>query len=227
MSPTDTLTVMLLAAHFLALGVATMVFFWMIFLRRRNRVADKSHPSDLEICPLRIATAIRPAIWLAVRSLEPKTVRAALPHKDEFTISPPVNGWVVVTGPGLPDPGDDVDRCFRFLTAASRQLGHLQFFQMEKFSGHHAWVRLDDGRVTRAYAWASETIWNQGAKTPAENRLGMNCCDYGENSGAGAWTASEPAAANIEKIPLLAACWSLDPEMLHRADGDAGESARF
>ncbi len=43
---------------------------------------------------------------------------------------------------------------------------------------------MDDGCVTRAYAWAGETIWNQGAKTLAENGLGMKCSGYGEESGS-------------------------------------------
>ena len=176
---------------------------------------------------MRAAAAIRPTTWLAVRSLESKTIRAVLANKDKFSISPRVNGWVIVTGSGLPNPSDDVDGCFRFLTAASRKLGHVQFFHMEKFSAHHAWARMDDGCVTRAYAWAGETIWNQGAKTLAENGLGMKCFGYGEDSGAGFWTTKENAAANVEKIPLLAARWSLDPGILRRVNGIAGESSRF
>jgi hypothetical protein len=218
---------MLVLAHFLALGVAVMVFLWMIFLQRRNRAAEAFHPSTGHILPLHATLAIRPATWLAVRSLGAGTVRAALADKNKFSISPRVNGWVIVTGSGLPNPAEDVDGCFRFLTAVSRKLGHVQFFHMEKFSAHHAWARMDDGCVTRAYAWAGETIWNQGAKTLAENGLGMKCFGYGEDSEAGFWTTCENAAANLEKIPLLAARWSLDPEILHRADGIAGESSRL
>jgi hypothetical protein len=221
------MTVMLLVAHFLALGVATMVFLWIFFLQRRSRMEKRSSGAGGDFFPLRAADAIRPASWLAVRSIEPTAVRTALAARDEFYISPRVHGWVIVTGPGLPSPSDDVDRCFRFLTAASRKLGHLQFFHMEKFSGHHAWARMDDGCVTRAYAWAGETVWNQGVKTPAERGLGMKCHGYGEGPGAGSWTGNEHAAANIKKIPLLAARWSLDPEILHRAGGGVGESYPF
>jgi hypothetical protein len=218
------MTLMLLAAHFLALGVAVMVFGWMIFLHRRNRSAEKINHSAGDFFPP-AAAAMRPATWLAVRALEPDGVRAVLPDKDEFFISPRVNGWVIVTGPGLPDPGDDVDGCFRFLTFVSRKLGHIQFFHAEKFSTDHAWARLDDGCVTRAYAWAGETIWNQGEKTLAENALALNCSGYGDDS-AGIWAAKENAAANVEKIPLLAARWSVDPEIFIRADGINGESSR-
>lgn len=221
------MTLMLLLAHFLALGVAVMVFAWMIFLRHRNRAAEKFHDSAGAVFPSPAAVAIRPATWLAVRSLESATVRAVLPDKDGFSISPRVNGWVIVTGPGLPDPSEDVDECFRFLTAVSRTLGHVQFFHMEKFSAHHAWARMDEGCVTRAYAWAGETIWNQGASTLAENTLGLKCPGYGEDADTGCWTTKENAAANVEKIPQLAARWSLDPEILHRANGMAGGSSRL
>jgi hypothetical protein len=219
------MTLMLLMAHFLALSVAIMVFLWMIFLQRRNRAAARLRPSAGEIFPS--SDAIRPATWLAVRSLETAAVRAALPGRDEFFISPRVNGWVIVTGPGLPDPDDDVDGCFLFLTAVSRQLGHVQFFHMEKFSSHHAWARMDEGCVTRAYAWAGETVWNQGEATLAEHGLGMKCFEYSEDSGAGFQTTKEIAAANVEKIPRLAGRWSLDPEILHRAGGITGGSSRF
>jgi hypothetical protein len=142
-----------------------------------------------------------------------------------------VNGWVIVTGPGLPSPGDDVDGCFRFLAAASRKLGHLQFFHMEKFSGHHAWARLDNGRVTRAYAWAGETVWNEGIKTAAETELSMKCFGYGEHPPAASWAAAEWTATNVAKVPLLAARWSLDPARIderlrNHANGVAGELSR-
>jgi hypothetical protein len=221
------MTLMLMIAHFLALGVAVMVFGWMIFLQRRNRTAQKLNISDGENFPSRTASAIRPTTWLAVRSLEPEAVRAVLTDKEDFFISPRVNGWVIVTGTGLPDPGDDVDACHLFLTALSRELGHVQFFHAEKFSAHHAWARMDEGCVTRAYAWAGETIWNQGTKTLAENRLDMKCSNYAEDSEIEFWTTKENASANVEKIPLLAARWSVDPEILHRTDGITGESSRL
>lgn len=93
---------MLLLAHFLALGVAVMLFVWIIFLQRRRRAAEMFHHSEGEIFMSRATLAIRPTIWLAVRSLESETVRAVLQDKQGFLISPRVNGWVIVTGSSLP-----------------------------------------------------------------------------------------------------------------------------
>ena len=223
----DAMTLMLLVAHFLALGVAVMVFGWMIFLQRRNRAAELLHNSGEGIFPRQTAAVIRPSTWLAIRSPEPQTIRALLPEKNGFFISPRNDGWVIVSGPGLPDPGDDVDACHLFLTTLSRELGSVQFFHAEIISSHHAWARLDAGCVIRAYAWADKTIWNQGTKTITEESLGLNCPGYGEGFSAGFWAAKENALANVKKIPLLAARWSLDPNILHRADGIIGESSRL
>lgn len=218
---------MLLAGHFLALAIVCAIFVWMLVLHRRARALNPPF-EQIQKPPVSPSGSMpRPANWLAIRSTGPETVRATLKDKDDFFISPQVNGWVIVTGPGLPNPSDDVDACFHFLTALSRELGHVQFFYAEKFSRHHAWARMDDGCVTRAYAWTGETAWNQGATTVAETETGMKCFNYGENSDAEFQATNENAAANVEKIPLLAARWSVDPAVLHHAGGISGESPRF
>jgi hypothetical protein len=55
-------------------------------------------------------------------------------------------------------------RVFSFSDALSRKLGHVQFFYADRLLHHHAWARMDEGCVTRAYAWTGETVWNQGAR---------------------------------------------------------------
>ncbi len=124
-----------------------------------------------------------------------------------------------------------MDECFRFLARISGQLGQVQLFHADRILHHHAWARAENGIVTRAYAWAGETIWNQGAKTPAETELSMKCFGYGEDPNADSWAAVEWTAANVGKVPLLATRWSLDPARINErarkhAEGIAGESSR-
>jgi hypothetical protein len=238
-------TLMLLAGFLLALVVAAMVFLWMIFLHRRARAAEQMAPRKTAAPLFESAFASRPALWMAVRATDPKTVQAALgldqpipcswqegmTGERSFFIGPPVNGWIIVTGSGLPNPSCDVDECFRFLARISGQLGQVQLFHADRILHHHAWARAENGVVTRAYAWAGETIWNQGAKTPAEIELSMKCFGYGEEPNADSWAAVEWTAANVGKVPLLATRWSLDPARINErarkhADGIAGESSR-
>lgn len=218
------------------IGVLTLV--WMRAVHRRAQREQKSFVEALNFLPARMDVPPRPACWLAIRSVSTEAVKTALQlnraapcswleglaGSHEFFISPRVHGgWVIVTGLGLPHPGDDVDATFLFLTALSRKLGHVQFFYAEKLSRHHGWARLDDGCVTRAYAWTGETVWNQGLETLPETEAGLKTFAYGE-------PATLEAESNFEKIPHLAARWSLDPvevklDSPRRSIGLAGESA--
>ncbi len=79
--------------------------------------------------------------------------------------------------------------------------------------------------MTRAYAWADETVWNQGTETVPEIQTGVRLFAYGEHA-----ATILDAENNFEKVPQLAARWSLDPaevklNSLRPATGIAGESA--
>ncbi|MBI5773771.1 MAG: hypothetical protein HZA89_08520 [Verrucomicrobia bacterium] len=226
----------------------SVVFIWMVsYHARRQRWLAELRPAERpwEEARFRPAFLEPPDRWLAVQTTNPHAVRTALrlhnaapcswengvqeARESRLFISPPVDGWVLVLGARLPDPAEDVDACFRFLCAMSRKLGHVQFFSASRVLGHHAWARLEAGRVLRAYAWAGQTLWHQGPKTAAEVSLGLRCADYGEGAG-GNYLEHEAGAWNAERVPLLAARWSLDPTMLDerftRSDfGIAGDSA--
>jgi hypothetical protein len=186
----------------------------------------------------------RPTCWLAIRSgslakvqtalglHNPKTCSLAegLAGGEKLFITPPVNGWILVLGESLPEPRDDIDVCHRFVLNLSRKLGEVQFFNLSRLLRDHAWVCADRGRVVRAYAWAGKTLWKQGARTSAEKELELKCVDYFESQECG-FSESDFIASNLEKVPLLAARWSLDPacigECCHGTEpGIAGELSR-
>lgn len=187
----------------------------------------------------------RPGSWLAIKSRSLKAVQSALGmHNvkrcswldgllgdEKLFVAPPINGWIIVIGSGLPDPSDDVDACFRFLVGISRKLGQVQFFSASRVLQHHAWVMADRGRVVRAYAWAGHTLWKQGKRTSAEKDLSLRCFDYTETAEPTAAGAAEAPALNVDKVPLLAARWSLDPAridsgLIESTQGIAGEPMR-
>ena len=230
---------LILAVHGLALGIGFAILAWMLVLNRRQQREQNHFTPAMNFFPFRSRVPQRPDGWLAVRSASPEAVRLALglhhaapcsweeglAGGHEFFISPRVHGWVIVTGRGLPDPDDDVDATFLFLTALSKELGHVQYFYASQLRRHHAWARLDEGCVTRAYAWTGETVWNQGAETLPEIEIGLQTFGYGETA-ATIFDAEE----NFEKVSRLAARWSLDPAEVklnstRQATGIAGESA--
>lgn len=239
MDSVNDIPLLLLAVHGLALGVGFMILGWMLAVHRRQQLLLKSAPPTSNFIPLFPAAPVRPCCWIAIRSVSPEAVKNALGLNrfapctwteglmggHEFFISPRLNGWVILTGMALPNPTDDVDATFLFLTALSRKLGHVQFFYASRLLHHHAWARLDDGCVTRAYAWTGETVWNQGVETLPEIQTGMKLFAYGDDSGT-----PLDGETNFEKVPRLAARWSLDPAEVklsstRQAIGIAGESA--
>ena len=222
----------------LALGIAFIILGWMLATHRRERLKAKVSLAQ-HFFPFQPRVISRPCCWMAIRSVSPEAVKSALglgraapcswaeglAGGHEFFISPRVNGWVIVTGLGLPNPTDDVDATFLFLQALSRKLGHVQYFYASRLLHHHAWARLDDGCVTRAYAWAGETVWSQGNETLPEIEVDVKLFGYGEHA-----ATILDAEMNFEKVPLLAARWSLDPaevklHSIRHAIGLAGESA--
>jgi len=218
---------------FLFVMVVAGVFIFMVLHARRHRTLFGLAGADKGISP---ASPLyhphfalkRPAAWLAIKNRDLSAVQSALaldnPKRCSWTeglagdgdqklfVSPPVSGWILVIGSALPDANDDVDACFRFLLDLSRKLGHVQFFSADTVLNHHAWVQVESGRVVRAYAWAGKTLWNQGKPTPAENELAMKCCAYAETPEPASFVSSEPISNNSDKVHLLAARWSLDPD---------------
>lgn len=168
--------------------------------------------------------------WFAVRSTRVQAVADALEldnalpcswgdgmaqaSEHSLFISPPVNGWILIVGQAVPDFAEDVDECFRLVLRLSQRLGHVQYFGANRAVDHHAWVQAQDGKIVRAYAWASETLWNQGEVTEGETELELKCFDYGEERDTAQFISSDSYAANAEKIGFLAARWSFDPAMI-------------
>ena len=224
----------------ISIGVGGLMALFIVrtvqdHLKYRRR-ANASRHGDRLSRPIRALLFERPGRWLAVKSASAKTVQTALGLSDglpcswdeglveardeKLFISPPVDGWVLVVGSSLPDPADDPDECFHFLRRISLELGHVQYFGVNRVVNHHAWAIVDSGDVFRAYAWAEEVLWNQGIMTAAERELKLMCLAYGAVSTRGA----EGQAHNCERVSRLAAEWSVDPAVVaaEAAEGEPG-----
>ena len=185
-----------------------------------------------------------PEQWLAIRSGNVAAIQETLglsnPQRctwqdgfaisgvEKLFISPPVNGWILVVGPALPAPEEDVDFCFHFISHISKRLGHVQFFSINSALNHHCWVRAHTGRIERAYAWCGETQWNQGPVTPEESVIGMECHQYGISIEDLDPKQITQLNNNTVNIPQLAARWSinpdaLSPEIFTKSSGITGE----
>lgn len=199
----------------------------MVVLLVRNSKQRPSKPAPTPSVPDICTSGFirRPPCWLAIKShnlasvqsalglqkVKPCSWSEALSDEKKLFIAPPVKGWVLVFGSGLPDSSDDIDYFFRFVVNLSRKLGQVQFFSASHILQHHAWVRAEKGRIIRAYAWAGKTLWIQGQQTRTESALGLKCFDYEESAEPSFFGQPDGVHSNVDKVPLLASCWSLDP----------------
>ncbi len=229
------------------LGMGGLFFYCAWWQRRFGALFSEGGPADGAGSPGNAPSGAQPSLferpvcWLAVRCKNAAAVQAALNLRHtvpcsweeglvetsagKLFVSRPISGWVLVVGPGLPEPAEDVDRCYRFLRELSRKLGNVQFYSVNRVLNHHAWALLEDGEVYRAYAWAGETLWNEGFVTAAEKELGLVCFEYGGE--ANLFSCREAVAAAAEKVNQLAGRWSLDPAAIPpsswRTQGIVGE----
>jgi hypothetical protein len=230
----EVMPVLLLLLFSVALSIGMGVIV-LVIRRARNKTALE--PDQATECAFaRTCVFLRPSCWVAIKSRSLLAVQSALglhnpkpcswvdgvAGDEKLFIAPPMKGWILVMGSGLPEPGDDVDACFRFVLGLSRKLGQVQFFCASRALRHHAWVKADGGRVVRAYAWAGKTLWQQGARTAAEKELGLRCFDYFQAADPAVFGQSDALSLNTEKVPLLAARWSLDPGHIEERFLEAG-----
>ncbi len=236
-------------------GIAAVAGFFVLLAKRHVRKQKLAHPAPVQKASFTSGppepTFSRsyfesPDRWLVVRSNDLQVVQDALHLHNAKTcsweeglaeardhklfISPPIGQWIIIMGSGLPDPAEDADKCFHFVTALSRKLSHVQYFSVNRVLFHHAWVRAEAGNIIRAYAWAGETVWDQGLTTAAETELRLHCVPYGDETDSLPFPPAAPFQNNVEKVPMLASRWSIDPTTLdervfRRGQGIAGESS--
>jgi hypothetical protein len=201
-----------------------------IWRRHHQRTFSKisSEPSGDPFIPFLFD---RPSRWMAVRCSNIVKVQNALHlhnptpcsltegfsklNERKLFVSPAVKGWILVVGNSLPDAGDDVDKLYLFLMKIASELGSVQYFSSNRVLNHHSWVRIENNRVYRAYAWAGETMWNQGDLTAAERELDMKCYEYGSAPLPFPFTARDSNVATTDKVMQLAARWSIDPMVVN------------
>jgi hypothetical protein len=211
--------------------VVVLATAFVILSRHHLRLARRRHRSLDQLAQItsarrRMLAYPLPPRWAVVRStntaclreflgldpvpLTPWSEALARSREPELFVSPPVEGWTLLIGGDLPDPVADVDATYCFLLRLSREFGEVQFYSVDRVLNFHAWARYREGRVDRAYAWASETLWNEGRMTLDERLLGCRCRAYGSEPEELPYGEVSPEQTNAERVPLLARRWGPD-----------------
>lgn len=137
---------------------------------------------------------------------------AASDPRGPYFVSPPVDGWTLVVGNGLPPPENDPPPSYAWLERLSRTLGvDAYLFSTDRVSEHHAWAYAENGSLTRAFAIVmGDVVTSRGRAAPTER----------------AYTT--PRTAIDEEVVLaLADEWTIDPRELEGRELGDGWIVRF
>lgn len=164
--------------------------------------------------------------WIAVRTGSPEAVAAALhlqevapstwaegieaAHEGRVFVTPEIAGWVLAVGTVLADTGDEhnPDRISPVLLRLGKQFPEVQYFGTHRVVEWHAWARVLAGDFVRKFAYLGDqsvVIWQHGALTPEESRLGLVFT---------AATIDDGPFPDEQNVTDLAGLWSVDPTRL-------------
>jgi hypothetical protein len=223
--------VTLIIAGMTALTVA--VAFWLARKSSDDRII-------LDVIPDRACAFGCSMAWLAIRNSDPEEIIEALGlheptlcnwdsgigaiYDDRLSashvfVTPQVHGWTFVAGLPLPHPVGRgfVDKCTPLLVELGGRFAQVQYFFTYPPIDFYAWARVQDGRLTRAFAVTDEGIvWNKGRTSKEERGLGLKLFELrgvqGRKGDAGGELILHPTEDHVLR---LAHRWSIDPTTLH------------
>jgi hypothetical protein len=166
--------------------------------------------------------------WLAIHCVKPAQVAQALQLHDigpvnwtqglteayndngQVYVSPCLNGWVLVVGRALwnkIDMNQNIEEN-EWLYQLSRTLGDVYYFSTMRDLNNHAWAKIHNGQVKRAYAYSGEmgeVMWDYGNISREEQSLGFDFADY-----KGSNVNGEGCFPNEQDVLSIASAWSID-----------------
>ena len=137
----------------------------------------------------------------------------AAAYEEGVFVAPPVNGWTLVVGRGLPTIDDAARKkeTDALLVKLSKRFGEAQHFGTHRVVEFHAWAKAIDGDVVREYAYLGERgekLHDTGKITAEEQEVGIkNEAEF------------FPDESHVMKV---AGKWSLDPTTLSEKSGGKG-----
>jgi hypothetical protein len=187
--------------NFIIFGFIILAFITIgqVLRNRKNRHSTVSAlPPKLRV-PAEFAVADMPVRfgykcnWFAVRTEDTQQLaghiglKDAAPcnwqygvdyaYQDRVFVSPPVDGWsFVISKLGLPIPEDEdsVDLLKTMLSDLSQAFSEAQYFGTYRVVGYDAWMKAENGKILRAYAFVDgENILVEGEPTAIETRFNL------------------------------------------------------
>ncbi len=155
-------------------------------------------------------TNIRPCNWNIGREKA---------YENAVFITPPINGWTLAFGRGLPygDSKEGIEFVKSILQKLSKEYGEAQFFCTHRVTEYHCWIKAIDGNTERVYSYlgeAGENILIEGEATDFEKNLHLVNTFSVEAKEKNYFEREDINLPDEEIIMKVAENWSIDPSTI-------------
>lgn len=167
---------------------------------------------------------------LKVRNLEPCNWKVGIDqaYKGYVFITPPIDGWTLACGTGLPngDRPEDIEHIKSLLETLSKTFGDAQFFCTHRVVEYHCWIKAVAGKVVRVYAYlgeSGENITIEGEPTAIEKPLNLANTFSPEAKDENYFGREDIVWPDEQLVMEIARDWSVDPSQLGERTGTKPE----
>ncbi|MBC6994084.1 hypothetical protein H9S92_13850 [Lewinella lacunae] len=184
-------------------------------------------------------------IWAAVKTEDTNSLLKALrlekqrkanwvegklqARNGEIFVLPPIEGWILILGWGLPEPGymEGRERAQRFLNGLSQKFGEAQMFGNFRGSGSAFWMKSVDGNTERLYYIGDGNSFIEGEPTSVEMKWDLIDTNSKDAEQEEYW--EKMLYPDAEHVLEVAKAWSLNPMELEEKEnvGEYGYLGRL
>jgi hypothetical protein len=139
-------------------------------------------------------------------------------------VTPPIRGWILAVGVGLPDPGDSalLPRWRSLMSAVSQRFGEAWFFGNHRISSYSVWACYVAGRERRLFAYADgQLIYDFGEPLAEEVNLVRRRRDL-TTAGSDRERGGAVFEPDEDDVLRLAGACTIDPSTIDPLDTPPG-----
>lgn len=140
-------------------------------------------------------------------------------YESSVFITPPINGWTIACGRGLPygDSKEGIEFVKSILQNLSKDYGEAQFFCTHRVTEYHCWIKAVEGNIQRVYSYlgeANENIMIEGEADDFEKSLHLVDTFSDEAKEKNYFERSDITLPDEEILMKVAENWSINPSTL-------------
>jgi hypothetical protein len=159
----------------------------------------------------------------AIRANWASGVSAVYSDISHVFVTPPVEGWTLVLGLGLPsfDTPERTREFLAFIDKLAASFPAFCYFGTHRVVEFQGWVKVANGKIERAYAYLGErgeTLYESGKKSPEEIALGFAFFDerLPEAASPGYYERKDLRFPEEEDVMKIAAIWTINTQTLNK-----------